>query len=61
MHWSDRNCLNKLFYVIFRINNLIYTSFYYYFMPWIASLLITVSLLTQNHKIMSTMSSGTTT
>mmetsp|Transcript_4711 Transcript_4711/g.6205 ORF Transcript_4711/g.6205 Transcript_4711/m.6205 type:complete len:117 (-) Transcript_4711:149-499(-) len=40
MSLAQRNCLNKLFYAVYRFLALIYSSFYYYFMPWVASFFI---------------------
>ena len=32
--WRDRTCANKLLYMVYRIFKCVYTSFWYYFMPY---------------------------
>ena len=37
--------MNKLLYMVYKLCQLIYTSFYYYFMPFIATFLVWLLLL----------------
>ena len=49
--FSQRTCMNKLYYLMFRSIQLIYTSFYYYFFPWVASFLLNFILLSENKSV----------
>ena len=49
--FGQRSCMNKVYYLVFRMIQLIYTSFYYYFMPWVASFLLVFILLMENSEV----------
>lgn len=48
--FQDRTCRNKLMYIVYKICQLIYTSFYYYYMPFVASIIIWLVLLGENKR-----------
>ena len=48
IQFSDRSCLNKFLFIVFRLLNLAYTTFYYYFMPWLESIYVFFLILNQN-------------
>ena len=31
--WRDRSCFNKLFYMIYKVNRIVFISIYFYFFP----------------------------
>ena len=47
----DRSCLNKTLFIIYKAFQTLYTAFYYYFMPFIASLVIFAFLISQNETV----------
>ena len=40
LKWTERSCRDKCLYVIYRFLQIFYTSFYYYFMPYVATFLV---------------------
>ena len=46
--WGSRTCGNKILYSIYKLLQLLYTSFYYYFMPFVASGVVWYVLLKEN-------------
>ena len=48
LKFSDRDCINKVLYCVYKGLNLFYTSIYYYFMPFLSQLAIIALLLIQN-------------
>ena len=40
--------LNKIYYICYRLLQLLYTSFYYYFMPWLEAIYVFFLILNQN-------------
>ena len=48
LRFSDRTCLNKVLYTTYKFLQLLYTSFYYYFMPFVASIYVWYILLEKN-------------
>ena len=46
--FGDRECYNKFYYMIYRLVNLVYTGFYYYFMPFAATFFVANLLLGTN-------------
>ena len=49
MSWGSRTVYNKFLYSIYKILQLLYTSFFYYFMPFIASIVVWYILLQENY------------
>jgi hypothetical protein len=48
--FSDRSCSNKFFYFVYKTLQLLYTSFYYYFMPFSATFVVWFALMVENEK-----------
>ena len=48
---GDRKFVNCVYYIVYRVLNLIYTSFYYYFMPFAATFFVMNLLLSTNKKL----------
>ena len=51
MKFSDRECYNKVLFFMYKLFNLLYTSFYYYFAPFAASIGIWIFLLREVKRI----------
>ena len=49
MGFWDRSTLNKIYYICYKLFQLLYTSFYYYFMPFVASIFVWYVLLEENY------------
>jgi len=46
--FGERTCSNKFFYVVYKTLQLLYTSFYYYFMPFAATFFVWNLLMYEN-------------
>lgn len=42
VHWNDRRLLNKIMYVFYKFMKALYTSVYFYFMPYLAIIFSTM-------------------
>ena len=51
LRFKDRSCLNKTLFLIYKLFQTLYTAFYYYFMPFIASLIIFAFLISKNEDV----------
>ena len=49
IRFGDRTWVNKILYICYKLLNLLYTSFYYYFMPFVASIFVWYVLLEENY------------
>ena len=45
LKFGDRTCKNKTLFIIYKVFQTLYTAFYYYFMPFIATLVIFAFLI----------------
>ena len=48
LRFKQRTCLNAFLYIVYKFFNLLYTAFFYYFMPFISSFLLFVLLINTN-------------
>ena len=51
IRFSDRKAGNQILYGIYKLLQLFYTSFYYYFMPFVASIAVWYVLLEKNYDV----------
>jgi len=49
--WRDRSCSNRILFFIYRTLQVGYTSFYYYFMPFVATFSVWLLLLEANQSV----------